>query len=60
MSYDSLSILSSFNVMQTVFVNAIVLVCMSGIMLWMNWKLGLIAMGVMPVLFATIKFYGKS
>jgi subfamily B ATP-binding cassette protein MsbA len=58
-SYDSIGIQNAFNVMQTTFVNAIVLVCMSAIMLAMNWKLGLIAMGIMPVLYVTINYYGK-
>jgi subfamily B ATP-binding cassette protein MsbA len=58
-SYDSIGIQNAFNVMQTTFVNAIVLVAMSAIMLTTNWKLGLIAMGVMPVLYVTINYYGK-
>ncbi len=58
-SYDSLGILAAFNVMQTTLVNGIILICMSAIMLAMNWKLGLIAMAVMPVLFGTIKYYGR-
>ena len=58
-SYDTIGVLNAFNVMQTTFVNVIVLVCMSCIMLAMNWKLGLIAMAIMPVLFGTIKYYGK-
>ena len=58
-SYDSVGIQNAFNVIQTTFVNAIVLVCMSAIMLAMNWKLGLIAMGMMPVLYFTINYYGK-
>ncbi|HET6249304.1 MAG TPA: ABC transporter ATP-binding protein [Tepidisphaeraceae bacterium] len=58
-SYDTIGVLNAFNVMQTTFVNAIILVCMSAIMLSMNWKLGLIAMAIMPVLFGTIKYYGR-
>ncbi len=58
-SYDTYGILNAFNVIQTIFVNSIVLVCMAVIMLSMNWKLGLIAVAVWPVLFATIKYYGK-
>jgi ATP-binding cassette, subfamily B, bacterial len=58
-SYDAYGVLSAFNVIQTIFVNAIILVCMAAIMLSMNWRLGLIAVGVMPVLFGTIKYYGK-
>ncbi len=56
---DTYGILNAFNVLQAIFVNAIILVCMSAIMVAMNWKLGLIAVGVMPVLFLTIKYYGK-
>ncbi|HWE04084.1 MAG TPA: ABC transporter ATP-binding protein [Tepidisphaeraceae bacterium] len=59
LSYDSVGILNAFNVMQATFVNSIILVCMSAIMLAMNWKLGLIAMAVMPVLYGTIKYYGR-
>jgi ABC-type multidrug transport system fused ATPase/permease subunit len=58
-SYDSVGIQNAFNVMQTTFVNAIILVAMSAIMLAMNWKLGLIAMAIMPVLYITINYYGK-
>src|SRR5665213_88617 len=58
-SYDTNAILNAFNVLQGTFVNGIILICMSGIMLAMNWKLGLIAMSVMPVLYATIRYYGK-
>lgn len=58
-SYDAYGILNAFNVIQTIFVNSIILVCMAGIMLSMNWRLGLIAVGVMPILFGTIKYYGK-
>ncbi|HEX4792889.1 MAG TPA: ABC transporter ATP-binding protein [Humisphaera sp.] len=58
-SYDTYGVLNAFNVIQTIFVNSIILACMSVIMLCMNWKLGLIAVAVMPVLFATIKYYGK-
>ncbi|HEX5243810.1 MAG TPA: ABC transporter transmembrane domain-containing protein, partial [Tepidisphaeraceae bacterium] len=58
-TYDTYGVLNAFNILQTIFVNAIILVCMCAIMLAMNWKLGLIAMGVMPVLFVTIKYYGK-
>ena len=58
-SYDAYGVLNAFNVIQTIFVNAIVLVCMAAIMLSMNWRLGLIAVAVMPVLFGTIKYYGK-
>ncbi len=58
-SYDTIGVLNAFNVMQATFVNSIILVCMSAIMLAMNWKLGLIAMSIMPVLYGTIKWYGK-
>src|SRR5437763_1634520 len=37
---DTYGILNAFNVLQTIFVNAIILVCMSAIMVAMNWKLG--------------------
>ena len=59
LSYDSVGILIAYNVMQATLVNSIILLCMSGIMLAINWKLGLIAMAVMPVLFGTIKYYGR-
>lgn len=58
-SYDSIGIQNAFNVIQTTFVNGIVLVCMCAVMLSMNWLLGLIAMTVMPVLYFTINYYGK-
>jgi subfamily B ATP-binding cassette protein MsbA len=58
-AYDAFSIQAAFNVVQGLFVNIIVLFCMSGIMMAMNWKLGIVAMSVMPVLYLTIRFYGK-
>ena len=41
-SYDTYGVLNAFNVIQTIFVNSIILACLSVIMLCMNWKLGLI------------------
>ena len=59
LSYDTYSIVSAYNVMQATLVNSIILICMSAIMISMNWKLGLIAMAIMPVLYGTIKYYGR-
>ena len=58
-TYDASSIQAAFNVVQTVFVNIVILACMSAIMLVMNWRLGLVAMAIMPVLYLAIRFYGK-
>ncbi|MDB5358597.1 MAG: transporter related [Phycisphaerales bacterium] len=59
LSYDAYAVQGAFNVVQGIFVNAIILVCMCVIMMSMNWKLGLIAMSVMPILYGTIKYYGS-
>jgi len=55
---DTNAFQAAFNVVQTVFVNIVKLLTLSVIMLGMNWKLGLIAIAIMPVLFWTIKGYG--
>jgi ABC-type multidrug transport system fused ATPase/permease subunit len=56
---DTTGVQAAFNVVQSIFVNLVMLVCMSIIMLGMNWKLALCAMAVMPVLFWTMRAYGS-
>ena len=58
-NYDSLSILNAFNVMQTTFVNIIILVCMSAIMLDDELETGADCDVGDAGLFGTIKYYGK-
>jgi ABC-type multidrug transport system fused ATPase/permease subunit len=56
---DTNAFQAAFNIVQTIFVNIIKLALMSCIMLAMNWKLALIAMAMMPILFITIHTYGR-
>ncbi len=56
---DTNSFQAAFNIVQTIFVNLVKLALMSYIMLAMNWKLGLIAIALMPILFSTIRTYGQ-
>jgi ATP-binding cassette subfamily B protein len=59
LGYDTYAFQGAFNILQTIFVNCIKLVLMSWIMLAMNWRLALIAVSLMPILFVTIRTYGK-
>jgi ABC-type multidrug transport system fused ATPase/permease subunit len=56
---DTNAFQAAFNVVQVIFVNLLKLLTLSAMMLGMNWQLGLIAIMIMPVLFWTIKGYGK-
>lgn len=56
---DTNAFQAAFNIVQTIFVNVVKLALMSYIMLAMNWKLGLIAVALLPILFSTIHMYGR-
>jgi ABC-type multidrug transport system fused ATPase/permease subunit len=49
---------TAFNIAQTVAVNAVKLIALAWIMMAMNWKLGLVAIAIWPVLFMAIRKYG--
>ncbi len=56
---DTNSFQAAFNVVQTIFVNLVKLLLMSYMMIALNWKLGLIAVALLPILFSTIHAYGR-
>jgi subfamily B ATP-binding cassette protein MsbA len=59
-SYDTFGFQTMLTVATGVLLNALTLVMMGWIMFAMNWKLTLIALSIAPLLFWTIKKYGKT
>jgi subfamily B ATP-binding cassette protein MsbA len=58
-SSDALGFQSVLNVLVGAVVNAITLVLIAWIMFSMSWKLTLVALSIVPLLLATIKYYSK-
>jgi ABC-type multidrug transport system fused ATPase/permease subunit len=58
-SYDTFGFQTMLSVATGVLLNALTLVMMGWVMLSMNWKLTLVALSIAPLLFWTIKKYGK-
>jgi len=58
-SYDTFGFQTMLSVATGVLLNALTLVTMGWVMLTMNWRLTLIALSIAPLLFWTIKRYGK-
>jgi ATP-binding cassette subfamily B protein len=55
---DTNAFQAAFNVVQTILVNLVKIITLSVLMIGINWKLGLIATAIMPILFWTIRRYG--
>jgi subfamily B ATP-binding cassette protein MsbA len=58
-SYDTFGFQTMLAVASGVLLNVLTLVAMAWIMLSMNWKLTLLALSIAPLLFWTIKHFGK-
>ena len=59
LSSDTNGFVAAYNVVQGVAVNLVTLVLMCGIMFSMSWRLALVAVSIMPILFLAIRRYGK-
>ncbi len=55
---DTNAFQAAFNIVQTIFINCLKLLFMSCIMLSLNWRLALIAVTMMPILYLLIRQYG--
>jgi ABC-type multidrug transport system fused ATPase/permease subunit len=59
LSSDTNGFVAAYNVVQGLAVNLVTLVLMVGIMFFMSWRLALVAVSIMPILFFAIRRYGK-
>ena len=59
LSYDTSSFQGAVNTVTGILVNVVTLITMAAIMLTMNWRLALVAMSVAPLLYFTIRYFGK-
>ncbi|HSU69582.1 MAG TPA: ABC transporter ATP-binding protein [Tepidisphaeraceae bacterium] len=58
LNIDTQGFVAAYNVVQGILINVITLVFMTWIMFAMNWRLALVAVSIMPVLFIAIRKYG--